>query len=270
MNRIRNIGRGGCGVVDLYVDVNNNPFAVKQMILGWNNDMFQRFVREIELMRNLVHKNIVKILNHNYQDDKPFYVMPYYKDGSLRDRLQNMKSQGRKYSEGAATGLIYYIADALSYAHSKNAIHRDLKPENILFDGNTPLIGDWGIGKFIHKDSRIITTPGMGTPIYCSPEQWESAKSDSRSDIYSLGVIYQEMITGSTHGVIENENIKRIINKMTMRNPNDRFQSMTEVKNAILGLNMINNSDPLEEFLKGTFVLAGIVGIAILLANLFD
>jgi len=270
MNRVRNIGNGGCGVVDLYIDSNKNQFAVKQMIFGWNGKMLDRFIQEIELMKNLAHKNIVRILRHNYNNDKPFYVMPFYKDGSLRDRLQNMKSQGLRYSESAASGLIYYLTDALSYAHSKNAIHRDLKPENILFDGNNPMIADWGIGKFIHKDSTVITSPGIGTPLYCAPEQWEFGKSSNRSDIYSLGVIYQELVTGSTHGEIENDSIKQVINKMTMRNPNDRYQNMDEVKAAIINLGIVKISDPLEDFLKGAFVVLGVVGIAILLSKLFD
>ena len=131
MQRIRNIGQGGLGIVDLYQAQNGVHYAVKQMIYAWDENHFERFKREINIMANLAHKNIVKLLNFDVQNGNPWYVMPYYKDGSLRDRLRNLKVQGRIYSPKAASGIIVYLADALYHAHQKGIIHRDLKPENI-------------------------------------------------------------------------------------------------------------------------------------------
>ncbi len=197
MKRIRTLGQGGLGIVSLYKTTNGQQYAVKQMLYSWDDNHYERFKREIKIMADLIHKNIVKVLNFDIHNENPWYVMPFFKDGSLRDKLINLKNEGKVYSIKGASSIIYYIANALRHAHLKGIIHRDLKPENILFDRKEPIIADWGIGKFIHKESKVLTYGGLGTKIYCSPEQWNSGKSDHRSDIYSLGIIYRELLTGS-------------------------------------------------------------------------
>ncbi len=269
MNRIRTIGQGGLGIVSLYQETNGKNYAVKQMLYQWDESHYERFKREIEIMANLVHKNIVKIINYNILNNNPWYVMPFYKDGSLRDKLLDLQSKGQVYSIKGASGIIYYLADALQHAHSKGIIHRDLKPENILFNGNEPMLADWGIGKFIHRESKVLTFGGLGTKTYCAPEQWNSGVSDNRSDIFSLGLIYRELITGSLTGQIKDSRVNNIVNKMTMMSPDDRYKSMDEVKAAIKGLNEISTTDPMKDFFEGVVVIGAVVGLIYVLGKLF-
>jgi len=236
----------------------------------WDNNLYERFKREVEIMANLVHKNIVKVLNYDILNQNPWYVMPYFKDGSLRDKILNLQAEGKAYTVSGASSIIYYLADALWHAHSKNIIHRDLKPENILFNGQEPVIADWGIGKFIHKESNVLTLAGLGTKVYCAPEQWDSGIADQRSDIFSLGVIFRELLTGSTYGEVSDVNVNGIINKMTMMSPSDRLQSMPEVMQAISSLKIVNTADPMKEFWEGAAKVAVGAGIVFLLAKLFE
>lgn len=270
MNRVRTIGQGGLGIVSLYQNVDGRLYAVKQMKYVWDNNLYERFKREVEIMANLVHKNIVKVLKYDILNQNPWYVMPYFKDGSLRDKILNLQSEGKVFSVSGASAIIYYLADALLHAHSKNIIHRDLKPENILFDGHEPLIADWGIGKFIHKESQVLTVAGLGTKVYCAPEQWDSGIADQRSDIFSLGIIFRELLTGSIHGQVTDANVNSIINKMTMMSPSDRFQSMPEVMQAINLLKIVNINDPMKDFWEGAAKVAVSAGIVYLLAKLFE
>lgn len=270
MNRVRTIGQGGLGVVSLWQTADGRLYAVKQMLYTWNGEHFERFKREVQILSNLIHKNIIRLINFDIYNNNPWYVMPYFKDGSLRDKLYNLQSEGLIYSETAGSSLIYYLADALQHAHSKNIIHRDLKPENILFDGHEPVIADWGIGKFIHKESQVLTMAGLGTKIYCSPEQWNSGVSDHRSDIFSLGVIYRELLTGSIYGKVQDEKVNAIINRMTMMSPEDRYQSMAQVKEAIKLLQVVNISEPMNNFWEGAAKVAVGAGIIYLLAKLFE
>lgn len=270
MNRVRTIGQGGLGVVSLYQTTDGQLYAVKTMKHLWDNTLYERFKREIEIMGNLVHKNIVKILNYNVVNQNPWYVMPFFKDGSLRDKMLNMQSEGKVYSVAGAASIIFYLADALTHAHSKNIIHRDLKPENILFNGLEPMIADWGLGKFIYRQSSVLTAAGLGTKTYCAPEQWDSGMADHRSDIYSLGVMFRELISGTTHGTVSDYRVNTIINKMTMMSPSDRYQSMAEVIQAIRSLEIVNVADPMRQFREDAVKVAVGVGLVFLLAKILE
>jgi len=270
MIRLRTLGQGGLGIVSLYQAQDGQNYAVKQMIYYWDNTHYERFKREIEIMANLLHKNIVRVLSYDILNNNPWYTMPYYKDGSLRDRIQNLKSIGQLYSVKGASSIIYYLADALGHAHNNGIIHRDLKPENILFDGDEPKVADWGIGKFIHRESKVLTNGGIGTKSYCSPEQWNNNISDNRSDIYSLGLIYRELLTGSVTGQIQDQRVNTIVDKMTKMSPDDRYKNMDEVVRDILALNEVSKTDPMKDFVNGAIAVGTVVGIAFVLAKLFE
>lgn len=267
---VREIGQGGLGTVALYRHHNGKHFAVKRMLHSWDGQLYERFVREIKIMRKLTHRNIIKVLGYDIEVNNPYYVMPFYQDGSLRDRLNSMKNKGKKLSPQAATSIVFVLAQALAYSHKNGAIHRDLKPENILFKEDQPILADWGLGKFIHKESKIITKGGIGTVHYCAPEQWHDCKSDERSDIYSLGLIFRELLTGELHGQITNAKIKKIIDRMTELNPDDRYQSMDEVMIDIKNLKVVNESNPMDSFWKGLAAAGLIIGIAAILKAIMD
>lgn len=191
--KIRSIGNGGFGYVDLYRYLPDNQlYAVKFMRNVWEDDYYQRFVKEIQILENLQHPNIIKLYSYNIQSQHPCYVMPFYEKGSMRSVLEDFKQRNLQFTPKAATAIVLIIAEAMQYAHSCGTIHRDLKPDNILFNGYDPIIADWGIGKFIHYQSVVLTNQGIGTPHYCSPEQWRNDNTlNHRTDIYALGVIFR-------------------------------------------------------------------------------
>ncbi len=268
---VQSVGQGGLGKVSLYKAKNGTHYAVKEMLNKWDEHHYQRFVREVKLMSNLVHKGIIKVINYDVHCDNPYYVMPYYKDGSLRDRLEEMRVNGKVFAPKAASSLIFVAANALSFAHKNGAIHRDIKPENILFDGKSPIIADWGIGKFIHKESKVLTGSGpLGTPSYCAPEQWENGRSDQRSDIYSLGLIYRELLTGSICGQVKDPKVKAIISRMTEQSPNDRYQSIDNVLRDIRSLHVVNENKPMDDFWEGLAVVSIFAGLAVILGAALD
>lgn len=280
---IQQIGQGGFGRVDLCKDFQGIQFAKKLLLNFASFDAKERFKREVKVIINLKHHGIVKIIDYDLIADQPYYIMPYYKNGSLRSYL---KKYG-KVNERQATWLVYLIAKALEYAHANNAIHRDLKPENILFDNKwNPIIADWGLGKFVHRNSLVLTAvgAGMGTPIYCAPEQWNEALIvDPRADIYSLGMIYRELITGNPDfGQANNSDINIVLKGMTAYNKENRYRSISEVINnldiilnnykireqAELASRQSNNNDNdlLENILAGTGIILG----AAVLISLFS
>ncbi|MCC6181901.1 MAG: serine/threonine protein kinase [Bacteroidia bacterium] len=271
MVKIRTINQGGFGVVSLYEN-KGIYYAVKQLLNKWDPRNWKMFAREIDIMQSLNHPNIVAVNSYNKDQDNPYYVMKYYKEGSLRQQINIMNNQGNWLTEKSASAIVLVLARALAYAHSKGAIHRDLKPENILFDNSNPLIADWGIGKFVHRQSKVYNYNGIGTPPYCSPEQWNYGKSDARSDIYSLGVIFRELITGAVDGDIQNNKLKEIVDNMTAYHPEYRYQSMDEVANEIASLYQYSEN-PVNDFWSGfgkaALVVGGITLGVLLLAAIF-
>ncbi|MEA2765591.1 MAG: eukaryotic-like serine/threonine-protein kinase, partial [Gemmatimonadaceae bacterium] len=156
----------------------------------------ERFLAEIEVTANLHHPNLLPLFDSGEADGLLYYVMPYVEGESLRAKLTREK----QLPVDEAVQIAAAIASALDYAHRHGVIHRDLKPENILLHEEQPLVADFGIALAISKaaDQRITQTGiSLGTPQYMSPEQATGDRTvDGRSDIYSLGVIVYEMLTG--------------------------------------------------------------------------
>ncbi|MCU0446723.1 MAG: protein kinase [Microscillaceae bacterium] len=200
--------------------------------------------------------------------------MPFFEKGSLRTLLNEFKTKNLIFTPKSTTAIILLIAQAMQYAHSKGTIHRDLKPENILFDGFEPIIADWGIGKFIHYQSVVLTNKGIGTQGYCSPEQWNNSNlTNHRTDIYALGIIFREVLTGSIDGHIQDNRLRNIVINMTNQNPNDRYQSMQEVINAIYSLNTVSanpQNDFWEDVGRTSLVLGSIVLGGVLLGEVLN
>lgn len=154
----------------------------------------ERFRVEARRMARLSHSNIVPVTDYGEFEGIPYLVMPLIAGGSLKNRL------GRPVAWRDAARLIAPIADALAYTHSKDIIHRDVKPSNILLnDNNEALLTDFGIAKIVDaSEARQLTLTGsiVGTPEYMAPEQYVSTQFDHRVDIYSLGIVLYELITG--------------------------------------------------------------------------
>ena len=154
----------------------------------------ERFERETKIIARLEHAAIVPVYDVGRDRDQLFFVMRYMAGGTLVERIQN-----GALSLGEVAHILQRIAAALDYAHSKGIIHRDVKPGNILFDEyNNAYISDFGIAKFAQAAIRLTNSGIIGTPTHMSPEQARGEDVDGRSDIYSLGVILFEMLSGKT------------------------------------------------------------------------
>jgi serine/threonine protein kinase len=151
-----------------------------------------RFEREVEVLRQLEHPNIVPILNFGEHEGSPFIVMPYISTGTLTDKL---KSGPLTPQEGAR--FMAEVSSALAYAHEQGIVHRDIKPSNILLDeGGTALLSDFGLAHLPDAQESLTGSAVIGTPAYMSPEQCQGSPIDARSDQYSLGVVLYHLTTG--------------------------------------------------------------------------
>ena len=186
------------GVVYLARDVNLHRLVAIKMILGgqYTHPAAQaRFLVEAEAVAMLSHPCIVQVYEFGRYLDQPFFALEYIDGGSLATRIRT-----HSFSSREATQLMLQLAEAMSAAHAKGVVHRDLKPGNILLTAScVPKIVDFGLAK-IGQSDLTVTGAIMGTPSYMSPEQAAGRTSDigTASDIYSLGAIFFELLTGRT------------------------------------------------------------------------
>ena len=196
----KRVGRGGMAEVWLgHHPTLNRPVAIKVMLpfLGEAPGFEQRFLQEARLVASLRHPNIVQLYDFDIEDGRPFMVMEYLEGGTLHSYLRHRSIQSPLPLEEAIS-LFGLIARGLTYAHQQGAVHRDLKPANILLtNSGEPVVSDFGIAKLLHLDGQLsVTNAAIGTPAYMSPEQARGKPVDARSDLYALGLILYEMVTG--------------------------------------------------------------------------
>ncbi len=200
-NILSQIGEGGMATVYKAIDTRlNREVALKvirteRLTLETMEKTLKRFQREARALASLTHPNIVPIMDFGEYDGRPFLVMPYISGGTLKERL------GRPIPWQESARLLIPIARALQYAHQQRIVHRDVKPSNILLaSSGDSLLTDFGIAKILAdtEETSDLTGTGMGigTPEYMSPEQFQGTGVDARTDIYSLGVVFYEMVTG--------------------------------------------------------------------------
>lgn len=191
------LGRGGMATVYHGYDPRfEREVAVKVLpseLLHSDPQFKLRFEREAKIIAQLEHPSIVPVYDVGDEGGQPYFVMRYMNGGSLSERI---KSKVMSIKE--AVRILGQIAPGLDEAHSKGIVHRDLKPSNILFDSkNIPYISDFGIAKLSRAQVSNVTGSGIiGTPAYMAPEQASGETVDGRSDIYALGIIFYEMLTG--------------------------------------------------------------------------
>ena len=251
---ISQIGRGGMATVykayqasiDRYVAIKVLPSQLAE-----SKEFATRFHQEARIIASLEHPHILPVFDYGESDGVTYFVMRYLDAGTLKDRMV----EGRPLPLNEIDKLFTQLADALSYAHSRGIVHRDLKPANALIDsrGNV-FLTDFGIAKLLESASPRLTQTDaiMGTPAYISPEQAQAQPVDQRSDIYSLGIILYEMVTGSVPFVAETplavlfkhisdplpppssvkpdipSAIEQVILKALAKNPEDRFATASE------------------------------------------
>lgn len=160
-----------------------------------------RFKLEARLVARLSHPNIVIIHNADEENGHLYIVMQLVDGGTLKQRFDQCAAQGKAMDVLEANRIFKQLADALNYAHQQNIIHRDVKPVNVLMDRlGRPILSDFGIAKLLANSGQQLTRTGtsVGTPDYMSPEQCKGEAVDARSDIYALGVMLFEALTGRT------------------------------------------------------------------------
>jgi serine/threonine protein kinase len=193
---ISEIGRGGMATVyEAHDPVFNRKVAIKMLPaeLLHDSSFRTRFEREAKTIATLEHSAIVPVYDFGEHEGQPYFVMRLMSGRSLADRM----AQGPLPLE-TIVHIVSRVAAALDEAHSKDIVHRDLKPGNILFDQHgEPFLADFGISKLSQGAATLTGNAIVGTPAYMSPEQGQGEQDiDGRSDIYSLGVIIYEMLTG--------------------------------------------------------------------------
>jgi serine/threonine-protein kinase len=197
----REIGRGGMGIVYLARDKRLKRHVAVKLLppeLAFRSEIRTRFLREAETAAQLSHPNIVPIYSVDERDGLVYFVMAYVDGDTVAARLH---ARGPMPPEEVRNILIQ-TADALAYAHERGVVHRDIKPDNILIDRaeNRVMVTDFGIARAVTEgaDSRLTATGmAIGTPAYMSPEQSMGEREiDGRSDLYSLGIVAYQMLTG--------------------------------------------------------------------------
>jgi serine/threonine-protein kinase len=189
------LGQGGMAAVyRAYDPLFEREVALKILKRKLLNDPQVRegFERETKIIAKLEHAAIVPVYDVGRDNDQLFFVMRYMTGGSLSERIQN-----KLLSLAEMTHILQRVAAALDYAHDKGVVHRDLKPGNILFDEyDNAYISDFGIAKLVRATTKLTSSGIIGTPTHMSPEQARGEEVDGRSDVYSLGVILFEMLSG--------------------------------------------------------------------------
>jgi len=251
------LGSGEMGTVYRAYDASfNREVAIKILPLELMRNLktLARFRRELKMIALLEHPAIVPVYDVGEENGQPYYVMRYMSGGSLRRWIK-----GGKLTLQETADIVERIALGLEYAHRKGIVHRDLTPDNILFDNhNNPYITDFSLAKLIADTFRTNSGNGMiGTPEYISPEQAQSLPVDHRTDIYGLGVITYEMLTGEkpynatdSFGVLVKHvsepvpeilqvnpdlppEVDGIIKKAMAKNRNDRYESAVDMARAL-------------------------------------
>ncbi len=283
------VGAGGMAVVFRATrTADGRPVAIKVVYpviaraLGRD-----RFRREVETLQALDHPGIAPLLDFGERDDLLYLVMPVYSGLTLRARLT---AEGQLALEEAAA-IARSLLDALAYAHRHNTIHRDVKPENVLFDGDRPILADFGIARaIVRSGGEGLSSTGivLGTPAYMSPEQASAErKLDGRADLYSVGCVLFEMIAGVPPFVGPNQQVIQsrhlhepspdlrnsrpnvpaglagAVTKSLAKVPADRFRSADEFAEALAPdrLQQVTRRRLAAPVLAVALLLAGIAGV---------
>lgn len=199
----RELGRGGMATVYLARQESlRRQIALKLMApaLASDEEFTRRFLKEGPTAARLIHPNIVKVFDTGAYDGQYYLAMEYIPGGTLKQRIR----QGLPVH--TALAVLRSLAEALGYAHQQNIVHRDVKTQNILMrEDGTPVLSDFGIAKALGSTTAMTYSGmSMGSPHYMSPEQLRGEPVDRRTDLYALGILFHEMLTGKVPYTAEN------------------------------------------------------------------
>lgn len=225
------IGRGGFAEVRFCARADDGaPFAKKGLVQD-DVDSRRRFRKEVEILGLIAGPKIMPVVDADLEANPPFYIMPLY-SASLRAVIPKVV-----HDHSRIANLFRQVLDAVQHAHSRGVIHRDLNPNNILMNSDDDLVvSDFGLGRKLNSYSTRATQSNarMGTSGYMAPEQYHSAAdADERSDIFALGVILNEMYTGTTAlGMSLPAPALVIVRRCTNQSRDARFQNVTDLRRA--------------------------------------
>ncbi len=260
---LASLGQGGMArVYKAYQENLDREVAIK-VLPPWyaaDRSFVERFSLEARLVARLAHPNIVTVHDASEQNGHLYIVMQLVSGGTLKQRLDQLQSLGKVMDTAEVVQIFSQLADALSYAHEQGIIHRDIKPVNVLMDHSArPILSDFGIAKVLASTQEGLTRPGagVGTPEYMSPEQCQGGAVDGRADIYALGAMLFEAMTGCTPfrgdnypalahshiyeppprpGILNpgiNPIIEHVILTALMKKPQQRYQRASDMADAL-------------------------------------
>lgn len=263
---LQKIGEGGMATVYKAEDSSGDMYALKVPHPGYleNSEFMKRFAHEARIGQNLNNPYIARIYDYNMNAEKgvPFICMEFLEGetlGAIRKRAEVMEIS-------AAIKYVREIAQGLHYAHSKNVIHRDIKPGNIVITPQDRVkIMDFGVAKAADLSELTVTDTALGTPKYMAPEQIDSKSADARADLYALGIIFYELITGRVpyedqdpYKIVMKKlsapppppgqfnhsippHIERCILRLIARDPRGRYQSASELLAELDGVGILSS-----------------------------
>jgi len=255
------LGRGGMARVYRAYHPQLDRYAAVKVLrsdLVEEEEFLGRFKREARAVAGLRHPNIVQVFDFDVQDGLYYMVMELLEGDSLRTRLNDYRARGERMPLGDVARILLDVLDGLAYAHSEGMVHRDVKPANILLSRRgRAVLTDFGIAQIVGGTRYTVSGALMGTLSYMSPEQGMEGKCDARSDIYSLGIVFYEMLTGDPPFDAETplailmkhvndplplprkvessipKPFERIVLKSLAKRPNQRYQTAEEMADAL-------------------------------------
>jgi serine/threonine protein kinase len=255
------LGHGGMASVYRAYHPQLDRFVAVKVLRGElvdDPEFLARFQREAKIVASLRHANIVQVYDADLQDDIYYMVMELLEGDTLKARLTDYRAREEQMPTGEVVRVMLDVLDGLAYAHGEGMIHRDLKPANIMLTKRgQAVITDFGIAQMVGATRYTLSGALMGTLNYMAPEQGMQNQSDARSDLYSLGIVLYEMLTGKppfdadtplailmkhvneplpmppATGVVIPEAFERVLLKVLSKNPDDRYQAAKEMAQAI-------------------------------------
>lgn len=281
------LGQGGMARVYRARQENLDREVAVKVLPPWfaaDQNFVRRFNQEARLVANLSHPNIVTVHDASEYRGHLYIVMQLVDGGTLKQRLDQLQARGQTMDIMEAAPIFIQLASALDYAHEQGVIHRDIKPVNVLMDRTgRPILSDFGIAKALADNREQLTRPGagVGTPEYMSPEQCQGGSVDGRADIYALGVMLYEALTGRTPFMGDNypalahshiyeppprpssinptiyPAIEQIVLTALMKDRQQRYQRACEMGNALeQALQMLPDSKQLRKSSSGIGIVS--------------
>ncbi|MFZ0545421.1 MAG: protein kinase, partial [Candidatus Promineifilaceae bacterium] len=266
------IGQGGMSAVYKAYDPNLRRVVAIKLIhahLSSDPEFVRRFQEEGAAVAQLRHNNIIQVYDFNHDGDTYFIVFEFIPGESLQARLKRLAETNRKMPFEQIVETAASVADALDYAHSRSMIHRDIKPANVMLNvQGQAILMDFGIVKIMGGDSHTATGAVLGTARYMAPEQIRGTQVDGRADIYSVGVMLFEMLSGNPPFKADSAmtlmmmhvndpvpdlrtlrpdvpvDLVRIVNKALAKNPTQRYQSAGELARDLRNARLVAPPPP--------------------------